>query len=182
MKNYMKNKNEEILIQRYADGELSPEEAKGAENLLSASTEAKREFNETKMVGDIIRNAMQDETSHVNFRGVWASINERLEKDRSSSAISRLIDYIAEVITPRKAVAALAGILAIVAGIVIFYEISLSPAHLEAAPTTVESIQYGDNINLVVAVETLEDDSTTVVWIDGIDINKIKENGPPNEI
>jgi hypothetical protein len=182
MKHNIYDEQEKTLIQRYADGELlTPDESKAVKSLLDRSPEAKREFDEIKAMGNALRNAMRDETEQVDFRSVWASVNEGIERSQGSG-LGKLLDYLAEFITPRKAVAAVAGLLAIIAGIIIVWELSLAPAHLEAAPTTVESIQYGDNVDIVVAVETLEDASTTVVWIEGININKAQDNDPPNEI
>lgn len=179
MKKEMKDKQDKVLIHRYVDGELSNDEAKIADALIKKSPEAKREYDEIRAVGNALRTAVHDETEHVDFRGLWANVNEGIEQG-GRNGFAGMLDYFFRFITPRRAVAAFAGMLAIVAGAIIVWELSLAPAPVQAAPTTVESIQYGSNADIVVAVDTLNDPATTVVWIEGIDINK--ENDPPDEM
>jgi anti-sigma factor RsiW len=179
MENEMKNSWNKEIIQRYADGELSKDEAKKVETLINESSEAKREYDEIKAVGHALRNAMCDETEQVDFCSVWAYVNEGIERE-DRSGLRGLLDHFFAAITPKKAAAAFAGALALIAAVIIVWELSLAPAPVHAALTTVESIQYGDNPNIVVAVDTLENPTTTIVWIEGIEIGK--ENNPPNEI
>lgn len=178
MKDNMDNLNQRDLIQRFADGCLTGDEAKKAEILIKKSPEAKREYDEITAIGNAMRTAMQDEVSSVDFRGVWSYINEGIDA-KTDRGFKGLIDYFLNSITPRKAVAAVAGALAVIAAVIIFYEISIAPVSVHASPTIVESIQYGINSDIVVAVDTLES-ATTVVYIEGLEINK--SVNPPNEI
>ena len=122
-------------------------------------------------MGDALRQAMQSELQQVNFRPVWTAVNEAIEKEersRSESFISNLM----ELFTPRRIAAAAATAVVLVVTAIIVWQFTIAPAHLEAAPTTVESIQYGDDVDIVIGVETLGDSLTTVVWINGLDVNE----------
>lgn len=178
MKDDMKKYNKSDLIQRFADGCLNGDEAKKAEMLINESQEAKREYDEITAIGNAMRTAMQDEVSSVDFSGVWSYINERINA-KSGNGFKALIDYFLTSITPRKAIAAVAGALAIIAAVIILYEVSIAPVSVNASPTIVESIQYGSNSDIVIAVDTLGS-STTVVYIEGLEINKSVST--PNEI
>jgi hypothetical protein len=108
---------------------------------------------------------MQDEVEEVDFRRVWPRVNAAID-ERENASSTGWITYLRHVLTPvRVAAAAAAAVLVIGAAALLMWHFAFGPGPVEAAPTTVESVDYGGNPDIVISVETLEDSVTTVVTI-----------------
>ena len=158
------------MIHRYVDGELNEEEAKEFEEVLAKSPEMQRELESIRTVGDTLRNAMHAEVEQVNFRPVWTAVNDEIEKDkelRSKGIIYRLFASF----TPPRVAAVAAAAATLVLGAFIVWHFMLAPTSGEAAHTEV-TIEYGDDLDIEISIETLEDSITTVVWIHDFSVDE----------
>jgi len=158
------------MVHRYVDGELNKEEAKEFEELLASSPEMQSELESIRTVGDTLRDAMHAELEQVNFRPVWSAVNEEIEKDnehRSKGIIYRLFASF----TPPRVAAMAAATATLVLGAFIVWHFMLAPISGEAAHTEV-TIEYGDDLDIEISVDTLDDSVTTVVWIHNFSVDE----------
>ena len=162
-----KNEQDKYIIHRYIDGELSKEEAASFEERLAASAELRREAESLRNVGSDLKQAFRSEIEDVDFGPVWASVEESMDAKRVRS--ETIFQFIANLFATRRfavAVSAAAVVLMCVAvAVVLMWKMAIAPGDLEAAATTVETIDYGNNPDIVITVDTLGNSVTTVVWV-----------------
>ncbi len=156
-------------MNRYMDGELDEKQAKEFEELLERSPEIRKELVAAKTVGDAVRQAMQSEIEQVNFGPVWTAVNEAIAKEEQSRS-KGLIYHLAELFRPPR-IAAAAAVAVLALGVLIAWHFMLAPVPGEAALTSVD-IQYGDDLDIVISVETIGDSATTVVWIQNFSVDE----------
>ena len=167
-----KNKRypDDSLIHRYADGELDERKAKEFEELLDKSPELRKELDDIRAVGDKIREAVHSEVEQVNFRPVWAAVNETIEKEEQSRS-KGVIYNLMELFTPRRIAVAASATAMLMLGVLIVWQFMLAPSSGEAALTAVD-IQYADDLDIVISVDVLDDSVTTVVWINNFSVDE----------
>jgi anti-sigma factor RsiW len=159
-----------LLMDRYMDGDLDEKQAKEFEQLLERSPELRKELESARAVRDALCRAMQSEVEQVDFQPVWTAVHEAIEREeqpRSRGFVCHMIELFR---LPRVAAAA-ATVAVLVLGVFIVWHFMLAPVPGEAALTSVD-IQYGDDLDIVISVDTLGDSATTVVWIQNFSVDQ----------
>ena len=172
----MKKDNfDDYIIDRYIDGEMAAGEAAEFEKRLADSPELRMEVEALRTAGQSLKEAFSDEVEQVDFSKVWSSVEEGVQerKLRFESITQFIVDLFA---TKRFAVAASAAavvVLCVAAALIIMYKTAIAPVPSVAAPEmTYVDIDYGDNPDVVITVETLGDSSTTVVYVQDFDLDE----------
>jgi anti-sigma factor RsiW len=82
----MSNEEQDRLLHRYHDGDLSPEERAAVEAELASSDTLRSKLDGLREVSVVVRAAAQDGAGEIDAGALWAKIDAQLAADRAEAA------------------------------------------------------------------------------------------------
>jgi anti-sigma factor RsiW len=176
------------LVQQFLDGELTPEQAGRAREILASDSGLRRQANAYRRIGDLIRQAALDQTSPERVDEAWRRVASGIREPAApGSGPTRAWVWMGEVVSHRKrywipaagALAALAAVLVLVlrAGPVTHVPIKIDATQAEMLRSRVTDISLNSASTLVMEVETAAGGTAAVLWVTGEDDEK--DEGEP---
>jgi anti-sigma factor RsiW len=166
------------LLQRFIDGDLTPEEAARAREILGADPQLRRDAQAYRRLGDLIREAAGTDALQGDADEAWKRVSEGLggepARDEGPS-VARV--WLAEVVNHRKrywipaagaALAAAATLLVVLS----VEEVPEVPVQVEQAVelrSRVTDISLNSASTMVIEVETGAGGTAAVLWVTGED-------------
>jgi hypothetical protein len=162
------------LVQRFLDGDLTPEEAMGAREMLASDPELRREADSYRRLGDLLREAAgaQDEAGELDVQ--WEKVAGRLDDRRVDEGDpGRAAVWVSEFVRHRKrywipaagAVAAAAAALVIMLGAPDVPEVPLDLEKATVLRSRVTDISLGTASTMVIEVETDGGGTAAILWV-----------------
>jgi anti-sigma factor RsiW len=158
----------EIEIGRYIDGEMTPAERTAMERRLEAEPELRRIADELSALRPHVAEAVGTAAGSIAGERVWRRVAERITATRPSP-LEAFLGGLRVFLYPKMAAAVAAAVVLI--GLFILIG-NLTGPEAVAGPVVV-GIEYGDNPDVVVAVDRDMSSGTVVVSIDGIDTSEV---------
>lgn len=162
------------LLQRFLDGDLTPEEASDAREMLAADAGLRRDAESYRRLGDLLREAAGAREQSGELESMWENVAGRLDErrvDEGDPGVATV--WLAEYVRHRKrywipaagAIAAAAAALVIVLGAP---EVPDVPIDLEKAASLrsrVTDISLGTASTMVIEVETDGGGTAAILWV-----------------
>lgn len=163
------------LLQRFLDGDLSPEEAEQARSLMSSDADFRRGADSYRRLGHLMRDLAQSEAFEQDLDRMWERVSQGTGKARTDDVAepSASVVWLSEFFTHRKrywipaagAVAAAAAAALVVALHVPTEEVAMPvPAPTELR-SRVTDLSLHSASTLVFEVETESGGTAAVLWV-----------------
>lgn len=162
------------LLERYHDGQVSPEEAAAVESMLERDPEALDYLGSLDEMAELARMAVDESMAQVSFEGMWSRIETQIQAhDQAAQVAARpqaepqrggLLAWLKELFTEHKGAWITAGATAFAVALVMFAFGNQQPERvIERQIVVVDSVDQVDP-NATVLVKHIEGDNTAIIW------------------
>lgn len=162
------------LLQRFLDGDLAPEEASGAREMLASDPDLRKEAESYRRIGDLLREAAGAHDESGELESMWESVSGRLGErrvDEGDPSASRV--WVGEFVRHRKrywipaagAIAAAAAALVIMLQAPEVPDVALDMDTAAALRSRVTDISLGTASTMVIEVETDGGGTAAILWV-----------------
>ncbi len=157
----MKGHPEEQDIERFVDQELKGSKSDEIKKHLDECAECRKKADELVRLRSFVVNAVKEEAESVNLTRIWSNVQAEIGRE---TFLERLVQSFYR---PKRAFAYVAAAVILIVALIGLRYLSGIPS-----PTVVESVTYGDDPGITVIIDKLASTDTTVVWINGLEIEE----------
>ncbi|MBW2263133.1 MAG: hypothetical protein JRG91_14270 [Deltaproteobacteria bacterium] len=164
----------DAMVQRFIDGDLTPEEASGAREMMASDPELRRDAESYRRLGDLLREAADAHEQGGELESMWEKVARRLDErrvdevDPSTTAV-----WLGEFVRHRKrywipaagAVAAAAATLVFVMNAPEVPDVSIDLDKAASLRSRVTDISLGTASTMVIEVETDGGGTAAILWV-----------------
>lgn len=159
------------LLERYHDGEVSPDETARVESLLESDSEALAYLGGLDEMTTSYRHVIEDQLDGVQFDGLWARIHEQIQPEATTPVAAEaprpansVIAFLTSLFSDHKGAWIAAAATACAVAVVMSFVGGPTERVIEKQIIVVESVDQMDESNMVL-VNSLKDDNTAVIWM-----------------
>ena len=162
------------LVQRFLDGDLTPEEASDAREMLASSPELRRDAETYRRLGDLLREAAGEQERGSDLESLWEQVAGRLDEKHvgeDDPGVSTV--WLTEFVRHRKrywvpaagAIAAAAATLLVMLSAPEVPEVAIDLDKASALRSRVTDISLGTASTMVIEVETDGGGTAAILWV-----------------
>lgn len=178
------------LVQRFLDGDLTPEEALGAREMLASDPEFRRDAESYRRLGDLLREAAGADVPGGDLEPLWQEVAGRLDERRvDEDGPGATTVWLAEFARHRKrywipaagAIAAAAAALVVMLNAAEVPEVPIDMDTAAALRSRVTDISLGTASTMVIEVETDGGGTAAILWVTADEDEQDEDDDEPDE-